>query len=225
MMGGFVLAAVGAVAFAVMPSYSVALLSLFGIGAGMAILQVAINPLLRVAGGEQHFAFNSALAQLVFGLASFLSPLVYSALANGHSHHESAPMGWVIWVLHLTPPNLPWVAIYWVFAFAAMAMVLILMILRLPKVERTADESAGTWHAYRALLKRRVTWLYFICIVAYVGSEQGVADWMSQFLYRYHGIDPHTGGADAVAYFWGLLTAGWVSSVLHFFGSSTVGAY
>jgi fucose permease len=31
---------------------------------------------------------------------------------------------------------------------------------------------------------------------------------MSPFLERYHGVDPHTGGADAVAYFWGLMTAG-----------------
>jgi len=38
-------------------------------GLGMAILQVAINPLLRVAGGEEHFAFNSAFAQLIFGSA------------------------------------------------------------------------------------------------------------------------------------------------------------
>ena len=49
-------------------------------GAGMATLQVAINPLLRVAGGEEHFAFNSAFAQLVFGSASFFSPLLYSYL-------------------------------------------------------------------------------------------------------------------------------------------------
>ena len=44
----------------------------------MAALQVAINPLLRVAGGEEHYAFNSVLAQLIFGGASFLSPFIYS---------------------------------------------------------------------------------------------------------------------------------------------------
>jgi fucose permease len=33
---------------------------------------------------------------------------------------------------------------------------------------------------------------------------------MSQFLQRYHHLDPHVGGANAVAYFWGLLTAGCV---------------
>ena len=52
----------------------------------MAILQVVINPLLRTAGGEENFAFNEVLAQLVFGLASFISPQIYSYLVvNLHS--------------------------------------------------------------------------------------------------------------------------------------------
>ena len=213
MTGAFALASVGALAFAILPSYVVALSSLFVIGAGMAILQVAINPLLRVAGGEAHFAFNSACAQLVFGLASFLSPQVYSLLARGSYEAHGGQSAWVSWLLRLSPPKLPWVSIYWLFAAAALAMTLVLALLKLPSVQRTPDESAGTWHAYRALLKRRSTWLYFTSIVAYVGSEQGTADWMSQFLYRYHGIDPHTDGAAAVAYFWGLLTAGCVFGV------------
>jgi fucose permease len=53
------------------------------IGIGMAMLQVAINPLLRVAGGEDHFAFFSVMAQLVFSGASFLSPSIYSRLVDG----------------------------------------------------------------------------------------------------------------------------------------------
>src|SRR5215475_1481368 len=80
MVASFVTATLGAASFAAFPSYSVAVTSLFVIGAGMAALQVAINPLLRVAGGEEHFAFNSAFAQLIFGAASFVSPLVYSYL-------------------------------------------------------------------------------------------------------------------------------------------------
>src|ERR1700683_5557807 len=80
MVGSFAAATLGATSFAAFPSYSMAVTSLFVIGAGMAVLQVAINPLLRVAGGEANFAFNSAFAQLIFGAASFLSPLVYSNL-------------------------------------------------------------------------------------------------------------------------------------------------
>ncbi len=86
--------------------------------------------------------------------------------------------------------------------------------LKLPVVERSADESAGTLSMYATLLRNPVTWLYFLSIVAYVGCEQGSADWMSQFLYRYHGFDPHSKGAAAVSYFWGLLTAGCLVGML-----------
>src|ERR1700758_2975792 len=82
MIAAFLAAVTGAVGFAVHPTYAVAVVSLFTIGAGMAMLQVAINPLLRVAGGEEHFAFNSAFAQFVFGAASFLSPRVYSYIVE-----------------------------------------------------------------------------------------------------------------------------------------------
>jgi FHS family L-fucose permease-like MFS transporter len=74
------LALCGAVLFSVIPIFPVFLVSLFMIGSGMALLQVALYPLLRVVGGEEHFAFNSVVAQLVFGAASFVSPFVYSYL-------------------------------------------------------------------------------------------------------------------------------------------------
>jgi len=51
-------------------------------GRGMAALQVPSIRCCVSAGGEEHFAFNSALPQLVFGAASFLSPWVYSYLVT-----------------------------------------------------------------------------------------------------------------------------------------------
>src|SRR5712692_11303846 len=66
MITAFLAASIGSLSFALFLSYSVALGSLFVMGAGMATLQVAVNPLLRVSGGEEHFAFNSAFAQLIF---------------------------------------------------------------------------------------------------------------------------------------------------------------
>jgi FHS family L-fucose permease-like MFS transporter len=80
MVVAFFVSFLGALLFAWTPKFEMYLVSLFLIGSGMAMLQVAINPLLRVAGGEEHFAFNSVIGQLFFGLASFLSPLVYSYL-------------------------------------------------------------------------------------------------------------------------------------------------
>ncbi|MFZ8428712.1 hypothetical protein ACO1NA_14395, partial [Staphylococcus aureus] len=65
----FFLAFAGAAIFVFSPTYLISLVSLFTIGLGMAMLQVVINPLLRAAGGEEHFAFYSVLAQIFFGLA------------------------------------------------------------------------------------------------------------------------------------------------------------
>ncbi len=208
MVASFVAAALGATSFAAFPSYSVAVASLFAIGAGMAVLQVVINPLLRVAGGEEHFAFNSAFAQFIFGAASFLSPLVFSNLVTHLDPANHDREGFYAVLGSVTPPTLPWVSIYWIFAVVSVVCVVVMALLRLPKVDRTMEESAGTLAMYRQLLRNRFVWLYFLAIVAYVGCEQGTADWMSPFLERYHGVDPHTGGADAVAYFWGLMTAG-----------------
>ena len=207
MVASFIAGFAGALGFVLHPSYPVAIVSLFVMGGGMATLQVAINPLLRVAGGEEHFAFNSAFAQLIFGLASFISPLVYSYLVE-NLPHASQHGKFVQLLASITPVNLPWLSMYWLFAVSTALMVIVMVVMRLPRVERKSDEQAGSITMYRELLRRPMVWLYFGCVFAYVGSEQGTADWMSKFLSEYYGFDPHTTGATAVSWFWGLLTAG-----------------
>jgi fucose permease len=207
MIAAFLAALAGALAFAIHPTYWVSVVSLFTIGAGMAMLQVAINPLLRVAGGEEHFAFNSAFAQFVFGAASFLSPLIYAWMVNNLPH--AANCGPLLQTMaRITPSGLPWVSIYWIFAAVAAAMTILLAVIHLPRIERNEEEQAGTVGTYVEMLRRGMVWLYFGCVFAYVGSEQGTADWISKFLSQYHGYDPHTTGATAVSWFWGLMTAG-----------------
>ena len=77
LLSAFAMAFLGALLFSLFPSFYVAMISLFFIGIGMAMLQVVINPLLRTAGGESSFAFNYVLAQLFFGGAYFLIPMLY----------------------------------------------------------------------------------------------------------------------------------------------------
>jgi len=208
MMVSFLAATCGSLSFALLPRYGVAVASLFAIGAGMAVLQVAINPLLRVAGGEEHYAFNSVLAQLLFSGTSFFSPRMYSYLVL-NLKNPSPDQGGLLRILsRITPPDLPWASIYWVFAVCALLMMGILAFTRFPKVQHTEEESAGSWDMYRSLGRQRVVWLYFAAMFAYTGCEQGTANWISSFLSQYHGFDPHTTGALAVSWFWGLLTAG-----------------
>jgi MFS transporter, FHS family, L-fucose permease len=207
MVASFIAALLGALSFAVHPTYGVAVASLFTIGAGMAMLQVAINPLLRVAGGEEHFAFNSALAQFVFGAASFISPLIYAYMVNNLP--RTSGRGALLDLLaRVTPQGLAWASIYWIFAAVSLAMVVLIGVLRFPHIVKTEEEQTGTLDTYFRMFRRGMVWLYFGCIFAYVGSEQGTSDWISKFLSQYHGYDPHTNGASAVSWFWGLMTAG-----------------
>ncbi len=71
----FLMSILASLGFALAPQYGVFSITLFALGCGIAVLQVIINPMLRVAGGEEHFVFNSVLAQLVFGAASFFKSL------------------------------------------------------------------------------------------------------------------------------------------------------
>ena len=213
MLAAFVLAFAGSLLFATNPTFTVALGSLFLIGIGMTMLQVAINPLLRVAGGEEHFAFLSVAGQLVFGSASFLSPLVYSHLVTSMKGEGGG--GPLVGLLAgRVPAELPWVSLYWLFAAVTLAMVALLAVVRLPRFELKEDERAGAWDTHRGLLADRTVWLYFAAIFCYVGSEQGVANWISKFLATYHGLDPQVEGARAVAMFWGLMTAGCLLGLL-----------
>ncbi|HVN20667.1 MAG TPA: MFS transporter [Dongiaceae bacterium] len=208
MIAAFVAGTVGSLSFALHPTYQIAVASLFIMGSGMATLQTAINPLLRVAGGEENFAFNSALAQLIFGSASFLSPYMYSYLVLNLGTAGARSDVLLATLSRLTPSALPWASMYWIFAVFTVAMIVILYFSRFPRVERAEDEQAGSWYMYSSLFRKPLVWGFFFCVFAYVGSEQGTADWMSKFLSQYHGYDPHTTGAAAVSWFWGLLTAG-----------------
>jgi fucose permease len=203
LLAAFLLNLTGALAIAVHPSYMAVIGALFVIGLGMAMLQVVINPLMRTAGGEQHYAFFSVMGQLVFGLASFLSPLAFSALM------QPAPEGGILMALSaLSPANMPWVSMYWVFAAIFIALVALTSVMAIPRVDLAAEERSGTLETYLKLLADKHVRLFFLGIVAYVGTEQTLANWMSQFLSIYHHASPTVEGAHAVALFWGWMSVG-----------------
>jgi FHS family L-fucose permease-like MFS transporter len=211
MILAFFVSSIGAFLFALNSSYFFYLISLFLIGSGMAMLQVAINPLLRVTGGEKEFAFNSVLGQLFFGLASFISPLVYTYLVI----NKNQPSSFITRLIkNITIPNLEWISLYWIFAIISLAMVFLIMISNFPKVERKEDEKSGAIETHLLLLKKPMVLLYFLAIFCYVGTEQGVANWISQFLALYHNIDPQVQGAKTISNFWGMMTLGTLLGLL-----------
>ncbi len=204
LFAGFLLSAVGASLFVLKPALYTALISLFLIGAAMAMLQVVINPLLRVAGGEENFAFYSVMAQLAFGAAATLSPIVYTFLLKELASEPKT--SFINHVFSWVPENLHWLAMYGLFAALSIAMLLYVLVLRLPKVELTESEKAGALALHWQLLKNRQVQLFFLAIVAYVATEQGIANSASLFLQRYHGLNPDVEGATVVSQFWLLMT-------------------
>jgi fucose permease len=193
LFAAFGLNLLGCLAIALYPVYAVVIAGLFVIGLGMAMLQVVINPLTRATGGEGHFAFFSVMGQLVFGLASYVSPMIFAMLMNqaAASHR-----------------GLVWVQFYQAFLVVFVLLIAITGALRIPRVELTDDERSGGWAAYRELLGQRPVQLFFLGIIAYVGTEQSLANWMSQFLSTYHHFSPTQEGAHAVGLFWGLMSVG-----------------
>ena len=198
----------GALLFSLFPMFPVFLFSLFMIGCGMAIMQVAIYPLLRVSGGEEHFAFNSVIAQLVFGAASFLSPFVYSYLVLGLGGQQTNDGFLISLMAPLTPHKLPWVSIYLLFTLISLLMLTTILLSRFPKVELKEEEKAGAWETHVELFKQKRVILFFLGIFCYVGTEQGIANWISEFLRTYHGLTPEIEGARTVGLFWGMMTVG-----------------
>ncbi len=203
----FFIAFLAAFGFAAFPHYGIYLVSLFSIGLGMAMLQVTINPLLRAAGGESHFAAFSVFGQLFFGVGAYLAPQVYKYLVAGLADRGDLT-GAMAWVGRFTPEAMPWLSLYWVFAFVALLMVILLWVVKIPPIELTSEEQVGDKQSYLHLIKSRTGILYFLGIFAYVGTEQGVGNWISEFLYQYHGADPQTVGANTVSLFWACLTIG-----------------
>jgi len=208
MLVAFGLTFTGSLLFSLFPVYIMALASLFIIGIGMAMLQVIINPLMREAGGEEHFAFNSALAQLIFGAASFISPFVFTYLMHELSNYTGGGNLFIQTLSTLISRELPWSSLYWLFSLIILFMILVISFVKLPKVELKEDEKVGAFQSYLDLFRKKQVIHYFLGIMAYVGTEQGLANWMSKFLKTYHHFNPEIEGASAIAWFWGLMSVG-----------------
>lgn len=191
----FIIAFIGSLCFSLFTNYITGIVSLLLIGAGMSILQVAINPLLRSCANAENFAFFSILGQLFFGLASYLSPILYIQISQSEMFND----------FRLESPK--WIVIYWGFCIISLVLIFIISLIRFP-VEKPRTKEQINYVSIKNILKNKWSYLYFFGIFFYVGTEQGINTWASQFLYTYHNIDPQTEGARVISNFWGNMTIG-----------------
>ena len=213
---GFFMPFIGTILFATIHTYPALLASSFIIGLGMAMLQTVINPLQRAVGGEENYAFIAELAQFVFGMASFVSPLVYTYLItelNPEIYVEGKKF-FIDLVAQVTPSHLPWVSLYWLFSALLVVMLVSVALSHFPKIELKEDEKSGSKSSYLDLFKQKYVWMFFFGIFCYVSTEQGTSIFMTTFLEEYHGVNPQTDGASTVSLFWGLMTAGCLAGMI-----------
>jgi len=86
--------------------------------------------------------------------------------------------------------------------------VVVIALVKFPKVELREDERIDVGGSFTELSANKSVWLFFLGIFCYVGTEQGIANWISQFLQTYHQVNPATQGASVISNFWGMLTIG-----------------
>ncbi|HBL78040.1 MAG: hypothetical protein A2W90_08980 [Bacteroidetes bacterium GWF2_42_66] len=198
----------GTFLFALFPVYAIALLSLFLIGCCLAAAQVNLMPLLRVAVGGENLAFYTLFMTLLFGLGSFISPHIYSYFVN-HLFTDGTNNNLILHFLEKQlSPETKWVAVYWVSSAALLLTLIVISFIQFPQIKLEENEKTGTRSSYIQLLKDKRVVLFFLAIFFYVFCEQGVANWMSQFLKTYHNVSPQTTGAFTLSYYWILLTVG-----------------
>ena len=199
----FLLSVSGAVIIVIFQSYLSLIFSFFLIGTGMAILQVVINPLLREAVCPKNFAFFSVIGQLVFGFASFVSPIFYKYLIESNELLKYPLLS-----------DSPWVSIYLLFIFLLLIIAVVIYLVKLPSISIDDSEKFKFGSAFYRFLSDRNSYVFFFGIFCYVGVEQGINNWSSQFLYQYHGQDPNQVGVEVISGFWGNLTLGTLVSLI-----------
>jgi len=210
MVLAFLTGTLGSLSFALFPGYRVAIISYFTIGAGMAVLQVAINPLLRVAGGEETLRIQFDFGPIgFFGSASFVSPRIYSYLVLNLKDPSPGQNIFLRILRWLTPLTIAMGFDLLDFRYFRLDDGSPFAVCQVPKSSTHCRRACGVFEhvpipgiptGCMALLCGDV------CLRGFVNKALPIG--LSSFLNQYHGFDPHTTGAAAVSWFWGLLTAG-----------------
>ena len=144
----------------------------FLIGAGVAQLQTAGNPLIGLLDRPEHYHRNLTLTIGLCGIGAFSAPLFLSAIqANGQ----------------------PWQHLYGWFALLCAILAALLISADFPE---KVDKEAGRvrFADIVKLLRHPVAITYFLAIFFYVGAEVGTASWIVKFFQQVHDL-----GANRVA--------------------------
>lgn len=181
-LGLFVMA-IGAVLFgqfATMRIFYGALVGLFVIGAGLALLQTAANPYISILGPIETGARRMSIMGICNKFAGVLAPLVFGVLVMdgigelGNKLAAASPVARNALLNDFAAKvYIPYLAM------AAVLVVLAIWVMRssLPEVEASkANSEAGGGQGHRSIFAFPHLWLGVLCLFVYVGMEVMAGD-------------------------------------------------
>lgn len=152
----------GALLFAIFPSFYVGLMSLFVIGTGVTALQIVGNLLVkRLDEDPEKYSRNLTLSQVFCGLGAMSGAFLNSYLS-----------------VHFT--NFQWTTYYYVFAVLMLIMMVLTVSIELPTAPRN-NTVRPTTADYLKLIGNPLMLMFAFGIFIYVGIEVGIANWIKAF--------------------------------------------
>jgi fucose permease len=176
--------------------YVMLVAAIFLIGIGMALLQVAGNPIMRDVSEEGRFARNLTFAQFVKGLGSIAGPAGAIALVS-HGH--------------------AWNSIFSVFG-VVVAITLAGVAALTVGEKKGEDKPPASIGSSFALLGHPYVFMMIFGLFLYVGAEVGVNSWIATLLNQKFQLDLGSLATGGIAFFFAALTIGRLigSAVLSF---------
>lgn len=191
-LGLFVMA-IGAVLFGQFTTqrwYPGALTGLFVIGAGLSLLQTAVNPYVSILGPIESAAQRIAVMGIFNKLAGIFAPIVIGALVlNGIGDLASR--------IQAASTDLARASLLQSFAdriylpYMVMAVVLVLLAVGvvfspLPELKPSEDNQEGSGSAQRSIFSYPHLWLGVLCLFLYVGVEVMAGDAVGTYGQGFH---------------------------------------
>jgi fucose permease len=84
----------------------------------------------------------------------------------------------------------------------------LIILVRFPPVHLDKSERIGNLHSFKNLLGDKQLYFYFFALFSYAACEQGISNWITQFLDTYHSVDSQTTGSLVLSGYWMLLSLG-----------------
>jgi fucose permease len=171
-LSGVLLMAVGCGAIPLASSFAAIILLAFVIGAGVALLETAGNPLVARLDRRENYHRNLTLTIGFCGIGAFAGPFCLSALL---SHGQ------------------PWQRLYAYYALLCVVLLVFLALSNFPEQAIMAKDRLRLREIVK-LLAHPIAITYFLAVFFYVGAEVGTASWIVKFFHQIHGL-----GAERVA--------------------------